>query len=78
MTITVYSKPACSGCIATKRKLDKHGLEYELVDMSQDADAVAAVKALGYQQAPVVVAGDQHWGGYQPDKIEELLLEQAA
>jgi len=25
--------------------------------------------ALGYLQAPVVVAGDDHWSGFRPDRI---------
>lgn len=72
MTVTVYSKPACVQCNATYRALDKKGIAYETVDMSQDADALERVRALGYMQAPVVMTGDEHWSGFRPDKIEEL------
>ena len=30
------------------------------------------VRELGYLQAPVVVAGDTHWAGFSPDKINNL------
>ncbi|GGA61874.1 NrdH-redoxin [Pseudoclavibacter endophyticus] len=71
-SITVYSKPACVQCTATKRALDKQGIEYEIFDLSVDDKALATVKELGYMQAPVVVAGDEHWSGFRPDKISEL------
>lgn len=72
-TITVYSRPACVQCNATYRALEKKGIEYETVDMSQDADALERVRALGHMQAPVVITPDgEHWSGFRPDKIEEL------
>ncbi|MCI1642081.1 MAG: glutaredoxin-like protein NrdH [Actinomyces sp.] len=70
MTITVYSKPMCVQCDATYRALDKQGLDYESVDVTRDAEALDYIKALGYQQAPVVIAGDDHWSGYRPDRIK--------
>ncbi|MFC7402515.1 glutaredoxin-like protein NrdH [Citricoccus sp. GCM10030269] len=72
MTVTVYSKPACVQCNATYRALDKKGIAYETVDMSQDAAALERVRALGYMQAPVVITGAEHWSGFRPDKIDEL------
>ena len=52
MSITVYSKPSCVQCDATYRALNKQGLEYEVVDITADPEALESVKALGYQQAP--------------------------
>mgnify|MGYP000849903716 CR=1 FL=1 len=72
MTITVYTKPACVQCNMTYKALDKAGLEYEVVDISQDDDARDYVMALGYLQAPVVVAGDDHWSGFRPERIKSL------
>ncbi|MCI7306120.1 MULTISPECIES: glutaredoxin-like protein NrdH [Trueperella] len=77
MAITVYTKPSCVQCTATKRALKKHGLEFEEVDLVEDADALATVKALGYQQAPVVFADGDHWSGYRPDKIKALAVDVA-
>ena len=75
--ITVYTKPACVQCDATYRSLDKLGLDYTIVDITKDADALASVKALGYQQAPVVFAGGDHWSGFRPDKIRSLVARPA-
>jgi len=72
MTVTVYTKPACVQCNATYKALDKLGVEYDVVDISLDAEARDYVMALGYLQAPVVVAGDDHWSGFRPDRIKAL------
>ncbi|WP_128773483.1 glutaredoxin-like protein NrdH [Actinomyces oricola] len=72
MTIIVYSKPRCVQCTATYRALDKAGLSYETVDISLDVAALDQVRSLGYAQAPVVVAGGEHWSGFRPDKIKAL------
>ncbi|WP_019203885.1 glutaredoxin-like protein NrdH [Tsukamurella sp. 1534] len=71
--ITVYTKPACVQCNATYKALDKAGLEYRVVDITEDADARDYVMALGYLQAPVVVAGDAHWSGFRPDRVKALV-----
>ncbi|ACQ78360.1 glutaredoxin-like protein NrdH [Beutenbergia cavernae DSM 12333] len=72
MSITVFSKPACVQCDATHRALRKHGLDFTVVDLTMDAEALESVKALGYQQAPVVLANGDHWAGFRPDKIRAL------
>ena len=74
MAITVYSKPNCVQCGATYRALDKAGLVYRTVDVALDVEALEQVRALGYAQAPVVVAGEDHWSGFRPDKIKTLAL----
>ncbi|MBN8187162.1 MAG: glutaredoxin-like protein NrdH [Salipiger thiooxidans] len=72
MTIIVYSKPACVQCTATTRALDARGLPYDVVDLTEDAAAMARVTELGYRQAPVVIAGEDHWSGFRPDMIGRL------
>ncbi|GAA0188072.1 MULTISPECIES: glutaredoxin-like protein NrdH [Micrococcaceae] len=72
MTVTVYTKPSCVQCNATYRALDKKGIVYNKVDISQDAAALERVRNLGYMQAPVVITDNDHWSGFRPDKIETL------
>ncbi|MBP1326411.1 glutaredoxin-like protein NrdH [Leucobacter exalbidus] len=72
MAITVYTKPSCVQCTATYRALDSKGIEYNVLDLSQDESALETVKELGYLQAPVVVTDDEHWSGFRPDKISAL------
>jgi len=71
-TITLFSKPACVQCTATKRAFDARGIVYDIVDISQDVDARDRVVALGHRSAPVVIVGDDHWSGFRPDKIAAL------
>lgn len=72
MSIIIYSKPDCVQCTATYRAMDKQGIPYQVIDLTQDAQALGQVRAMGYQQVPVIVAGDQHWSGFRPDKISAL------
>ena len=72
MSVTVYSKPACVQCTATTRALDAKGLDYNVVDLTQDSEAFDRVTELGYRQAPVVVADNLHWSGFRPDMIGQL------
>jgi glutaredoxin-like protein NrdH len=72
LSVTVYTKPACVQCNATYRALDKQGVAYRKVDITQDAGARDYIMALGHLQAPVVVAGNQHWSGFRPDRIKAL------
>lgn len=72
MATTVYTKPSCVQCNATYRALDSKGIEYDIIDLSEDPTALETVKQLGYLQAPVVVTDDGHWSGFRPDKISAL------
>ncbi|MDN5605514.1 glutaredoxin-like protein NrdH [Rothia sp. HC945] len=72
MSITVYTKPACVQCNATYRALDKRGISYNVVDVTEDAQALEHIKGLGYMQAPVVETENDHWSGFRPDKIGTL------
>lgn len=71
--VTVYSKPACVQCTATYRRLDSAGVEYRVVDISRDPEALDKIKGLGYLAAPVVITGTgDHWSGFDPDRIDAL------
>lgn len=72
MEIIVYTKPACVQCSATFRAMDKHDIEYQKVDITVDSEARDYIMSLGYLQAPVVVAGSEHWSGFRPDRLRGL------
>ena len=69
---TVYTKPNCVQCDATKRYLDKAGIEYSVVDVMQEPEALDLILGLGFQAAPVVVSDSGNWSGFQPDKLNLL------
>lgn len=73
--IAVYSKPNCVQCRMTYKKLDALNLEYTLIDITEDQGAYDYVtKTLGYQAAPVVVTEDDHWYGFNADKLNALAV----
>ncbi|OZC42468.1 NrdH-redoxin [Rhodococcus sp. WWJCD1] len=74
MSITVYTKPECNSCDQTKRRLNKHGIEYTTVDVTEDAAAREFVTdGLGYRQMPVVVVDENtHWSGFRIDALDKL------
>jgi glutaredoxin-like protein NrdH len=73
MSVTVYTLPSCVQCDSTKKVLDKNNIEYSVVNLAEDERAYEMVKALGYQAAPVVIAGDSHWSGFRPDMLGALV-----
>lgn len=82
--ITVYTSPGCQPCKATKRWLDRRGVEYRTVDVSQNPDDLAAIKELGYVAAPVVIVSngdpetDIHWQGLHVDNLTKYTTTKEA
>ena len=62
-------------CNFTKKFLDERGIEYKLVDVTTDAEALELIKEHGYQGVPVVSINNfaDSWSGFQPDRLEELM-----
>ncbi len=78
MSITVYSKAGCVQCTATCRALDQQGIPYRVLDVSKNEESLSFVRGLGYMQVPVIVTDDEHWSGFQPDKLSALTREMVA
>lgn len=72
MMTTVYTKPACVQCDMTKRYLDKAGVAYETVDITENPDALDMILSMGFSSAPVVMSPEGSWAGFQPDKLSQL------
>jgi glutaredoxin-like protein NrdH len=71
--ITVYTKPACVQCEATKRMMDKLSIDYNTVDITLDTEAFDMLISKGYKSAPVVITDNDSWAGFIPDKISGLV-----
>jgi glutaredoxin-like protein NrdH len=74
LMVTLYSKPNCIQCVATKKELDRVGVDYSVVDLTQDPAAFEKVIGWGYMQAPVVETANSHWSGFKPELIAALTL----
>jgi glutaredoxin-like protein NrdH len=77
--ITVYSKPGCVQCNAVKKKMIKEGLvegeDFKVVDVSlpENEGDLLALKALGYGGVPVTFVNDDHFDGYDVDKVSDAI-----
>jgi glutaredoxin-like protein NrdH len=52
--------------------MDKNGIAYITVDITQDLDALEMILGMGFSSAPVVISEKGNWAGFQPDKINLL------
>lgn len=74
-SITVYTSPGCGQCLMTKKWLVARNIPFADVDLSTNMEALDAVREMGYQQAPVIVARhadekeDRTWYGFNPLKL---------
>jgi glutaredoxin-like protein NrdH len=77
MKITVYSKPGCYECKATKRELDKLELPYSEIDVTSDHQAAQRLREMTSLKLPRVEVESPHyrdsWTGHRPSRIEALV-----
>jgi glutaredoxin-like protein NrdH len=52
--------------------MDKLKIEYSVVDITVDAEALDMIISKGFKSAPVVIADNDSWSGFNPDKISGL------
>lgn len=59
--VTVYWRPGCGFCSALRARLDQLGVEHDLVNIWEDPDGAAVVRAAnnGNELVPTVVVGGQ-------------------
>jgi glutaredoxin-like protein NrdH len=56
----------------TKKMLDKNGIEYNTVDITQDTAAYEMIVGMGFMAAPVVITDNDAWAGFNPEKINAI------
>lgn len=72
MHITIYSKPNCPQCAATKRAFDRLGAPYTVVDITTDPVALATLQEAGFRQAPVVFVDSGLLDKLPPRQIRDV------
>lgn len=78
---TVYTKPLCVQCTATKREITKRRGSFKEIDLTapEQAEMLEEFKAGASLQMPVVVTADgQQWTGFRPDLIKWYLEQKEA
>lgn len=74
--VTVYTKHNCIQCIMTKQQLTKKGVTYKEINVEEQPTALAELYEHNLRSMPVVLVDDnwdEAYGGFQPDKLEELV-----
>ncbi|MBC6556369.1 glutaredoxin-like protein NrdH [Citrobacter braakii] len=75
MLIVIYTRNNCIQCHATKKAMESRGLDFEMVNVDLQPDQADSLRAQGFRQLPVVVAGETSWSGFRPDMINRLRPE---
>jgi glutaredoxin len=58
--VQVFWQPGCSSCLRTKEFLTKQGIDFESIDVHNDPDGMAKLRALGARSVPVVALGGRY------------------
>lgn len=77
MTYTLYHYPRCSTCVKARRWLDQNGLNYELIDLSEDTPSAETLKGLHERsdrplKALFNTSGKSYRAGLFKDKIPTM------
>lgn len=76
MEVTVYTKPGCMQCRATTNLMDRNGIKYELVNISNKPGVCERLMREGHKNLPVVAVHKDYesitWNGFRPDLIKQL------
>ncbi|SAD92435.1 glutaredoxin-like protein NrdH [Enterobacter kobei] len=78
MSIIIYTCNNCVQCHATKRAMESRGMVFEMVNIDQQPEAAETLRAQGFRQLPVVIAGETRWSGFRPDMINRLSAQAAS
>jgi glutaredoxin-like protein NrdH len=52
--------------------MNKYEIAFKEIKLQEAPGALEKIKGMGYASAPVVMAGESHWSGFRPDKIQSL------
>lgn len=70
--INVFTRQGCPQCERTKNLMKAKGIEFNVVDITDDEKMTEALKKQGYRQLPVVATETETWSGFNPQKIAEV------
>lgn len=76
--VTMLTKPQCPQCRMTAQLLERHGITYQVIDVTESQAALEWAQDHDFMAAPIVVIGDMEteefnaWTGFRPDKIAAL------
>lgn len=75
MNITVYTKPNCVQCEQTKRFFDVKNVPYEVIDITENQEALEKVVGMGFSSAPVVITDTTQWAGFRYENLIQAVRQ---
>jgi len=71
--VKVYSTPGCGLCDQAKKYLSGKGVDFDMVDVTTDREALVEMKKLagGVRTAPVISVCDKVLVGFDKKRLEE-------
>jgi glutaredoxin len=70
---TVYWQPGCTSCLKAREFLRDHGVDFDSVNVREDAGAFARLARLGVKSVPVITRGDQFVLGQDLDDVARFV-----
>ena len=71
--IKIYSKPNCVKCTYAKKYLTDKNVEFQEIDVFENAEALQMLRDAGYSEMPVVdIEGERHTG-FRPDILAKVV-----
>ncbi len=79
--VLIYGNRSCGYCMAARMLLKKRGIEFENINVANDADALGEMEQRsGQRTVPQIFIGDTHVGGFdelytldESGKLDKLL-----
>lgn len=68
----VFSKPNCIKCELVKRYLNDKGIEFEEIDVFENAEALQMLRDKGYSEMPVVDINGERHTGFRPEILAKV------
>jgi glutaredoxin len=76
-TLTIYSTPTCTHCRTAKEYLSSLGIDYNEINLHEDAEAMSQMRSRGHRSVPQIYLADQlfvnSWTELQNMSAEQIL-----
>lgn len=75
--VVMYATKTCGYCAKARAYFAEHGTSWEERDIETSAQAAREFKSLGGVGTPLIVIGEEHIAGFQPQRIDAALAKRA-
>lgn len=71
--VEIFTQEYCPACRQVEALLTKYGIPFQSRDVLDDADALEEIASRGYMSTPVTRIGDTWVGGYDHERLIQLI-----